>query len=400
MFYPGPWLAGGTEKHALALALVASEDRQVEILTFSTVSQTELGRALHLNLESLRFRTLPEVASDALAAYTASYDLWVNTSSWHPIPSHNPRSVYLVVYPPLFRSSMLRRLRRAVGVKMRAALCTGTAGRMASRFSPRLVRRLRLASAVAPEDALASYQVFAANSEFTRAVIQRRWGRESYVLYPPVDIEAFRPLPKRPMILSVGRFGRGGNNKKHDALIEAFRSLVDGGLLGWELHLAGSTHDDPWNRAYLDRITRMAEGYPIVFHLNVAHAELRRLYGESTIYWHGAGYGEDEDRNPLRVEHFGITTVEAMAAGCIPIVCGKGGQPEIVAHGVQGLLWTTLKQLKQYTREVIDHPIWMAHLRDQAIDRSRKFGMEEFTTRAREVLRTVGHSGPAFSRRY
>ncbi len=35
----------------------------------------------------------------------------------------------------------------------------------------------------------------------------------------------------------------------------------------------------------------------------------------------------------------GMTTPEAMSAGCVPVVIRKGGQPEIVRHGLDGFLW-------------------------------------------------------------
>jgi len=50
-------------------------------------------------------------------------------------------------------------------------------------------------------------------------------------------------------------------------------------------------------------------------------------------------------KRTLRVslEHFGITTVEAMAAGCVPLVYDSGGQAEIVSSGYNGYrLFATL----------------------------------------------------------
>jgi glycosyltransferase involved in cell wall biosynthesis len=39
-----------------------------------------------------------------------------------------------------------------------------------------------------------------------------------------------------------------------------------------------------------------------------------------------------------------------MAAGCVPVVVNKGGQPEIVEHGKNGFVWNTLDELKAYSR--------------------------------------------------
>ena len=53
------------------------------------------------------------------------------------------------------------------------------------------------------------------------------------------------------------------------------------------------------------------------------------------------------------MEHFGITTVEAMAHGCVPVVVRLGGQLEIVQDGVNGRLWGSLGELVAITRELM-----------------------------------------------
>jgi glycosyltransferase involved in cell wall biosynthesis len=121
-----------------------------------------------------------------------------------------------------------------------------------------------------------------------------------------------------------------------------------------------------------------AAGYPILLHVNAPFAELRRLTASAQIFWHATGYGEDDEQVPERMEHFGITTVEAMAAGCVPVVIGKGGQVEIVEHGVSGLVWQTLPELQTCTRALIDDPALRGRLASGARQRSRAFGMDRF----------------------
>ena len=45
---------------------------------------------------------------------------------------------------------------------------------------------------------------------------------------------------------------------------------------------------------------------------------------------HAAGFGVDADEFPERLEHFGITPIEAASFGCIPVVYGQGGPSEVV----------------------------------------------------------------------
>jgi glycosyltransferase involved in cell wall biosynthesis len=55
------------------------------------------------------------------------------------------------------------------------------------------------------------------------------------------------------------------------------------------------------------------------------------------------------------MEHFGMTTLEAMVCGCIPIVINKAGQTEIVEHGISGFLWNTLDELIELTLFTINN---------------------------------------------
>ena len=47
-------------------------------------------------------------------------------------------------------------------------------------------------------------------------------------------------------------------------------------------------------------------------------------------------YCEGVIDDPASVEHFGISIVEAMSRGAIPVVTAAGGPSEIVIHNVTG----------------------------------------------------------------
>jgi len=239
-------------------------------------------------------------------------------------------------------------------------------------------------------DHLDTYDLICANSQFTRRWIRRYWRHDSAVLYPPIDVDAFAPLPKRDIILSVGRFFAGSHNKKHLTMIQAFKRMVDQELSGWQLHLAGGTTPGQVHHDYLKRVRSEAAGSPIHLHPDVPFPELARLYGESKIYWHASGYGEDVEREPIRFEHFGITTVEAMAAGCVPVVIGKAGQLEVVRHGVDGFLWHTLSELQRYTRDLIRDEDRRCEMSQRATERSRAFDRKAFERRLAEILDKLG----------
>lgn len=235
-----------------------------------------------------------------------------------------------------------------------------------------------------------TYDAIWAISEFTQSWIKRYWNLPSQILYPPVDIEEFQPGLKKNRILSVGRFFVGSHNKKHDEMVTLFKKIVDAGLSDWELHLAGGTAPGDQSQAYVAGIENESRGYPIFIHRDMSRQELLELYASSAIYWHASGYGEDDEADPIRFEHFGITTVEAMAAGCVPVVIRKGGQKEIVRHGQNGFLWESAAELKEQTMRLIQDGSLRAKLASAAIEDSKAFSKIHFDLRLDKLVKNLG----------
>ena len=67
-----------------------------------------------------------------------------------------------------------------------------------------------------------------------------------------------------------------------------------------------------------------------------------------------------------------------MAAGCVPVVINKGGQPEIVEHGKSGFVWNTLDELKKYTQLLADDSSLWKQMSAAARERARGFARERF----------------------
>jgi glycosyltransferase involved in cell wall biosynthesis len=236
------------------------------------------------------------------------------------------------------------------------------------------------------EDAIASYHLLLANSHFTQRWIGRRYGRSSELLYPPVQIGQFETLPKRPHIISVGRFFVEGHSKKQLEMISLFRRLCDEGLAGWTYHVVGGTHGGAEAQRYLDQCRDLARGYPVVLYPDAPLRELVRLYGEASLYWNATGYGEDPDVDPDRFEHFGMTTVEAMASGCVPLSYAQAGQPEIIENDVSGVLWNTFDELASATLALTGDGERRARLTEAAIARSKDFTYDRFRVRLRRLV--------------
>jgi glycosyltransferase involved in cell wall biosynthesis len=85
-------------------------------------------------------------------------------------------------------------------------------------------------------------------------------------------------------------------------------------------------------------------------------------------------------------EHFGISIVEAMSAGAVPVVVGAGGQAEIVEDGVSGLLADTLGDFVAQSVLLLRDPELRRRMAGAAVDRSAAFTPEAFRARVLELV--------------
>lgn len=239
-----------------------------------------------------------------------------------------------------------------------------------------------------------SYDFFMTNSQFTNHWQQHFWRTENKnkIVYPPVfsleTIEKRKVEKKRNIILSVGRFFVGAHNKKQDILADFFIRNISH-FKDWELHLVGALSNYPEDIAYVEKIKSKINGYPIFLHVNLSFDILKQLYSEAKIFWHATGYNERDDLFPEKMEHFGITTVEAMSYGVVPIVIRKGGQTEIVEEGRSGFLWDSEDECISKTIKVIEEEGLRKQLSHGAYERSKDFTVEKFYQHTKEVFDAI-----------
>ncbi|MFV0452561.1 MAG: glycosyltransferase [Propioniciclava sp.] len=378
-------LRGGGEKHGLGIAAALSADHDVTVYGRRPTDLTEVGGHFELDLSRCSFAVLPGPTLAERAAWRLQ------------LPGDLPRTVQTVALFWWFRS---RGHTWFVNAEHRSQLSCPTAGGLflcmfPRQYRPARVGRLQRAlAAVGVPAGLAnptSYPVIAANSDYTATWIDRYWGRPAdVVLWPPCTDMRDRQVTRGPMILHVGRFfPRGGdeNDKRQDVLIEAFATMTDLHEQGWELHLAGSVAaSSPHHQAALDELRERAAGLPVVFHPNATFGDLRALYNQATIYWHATGYGTSVDADPARQEHFGITPVEAMSAGAVPVVYATAGPEQTVVDRVSGFHWRTVEELRARTRELAATPDGAARMGVVARDRAASYGWQPFQAAVRALL--------------
>ncbi len=190
-----------------------------------------------------------------------------------------------------------------------------------------------------------------ANGEFTAEKVSKWLKKDAFVIYPYIDQSFFTDTrQKKRVILSVGRFFRHLHSKRQDVLIKAFTKLQNSykEFSDFNLVLAGGLKEE--DRAFYDDLQSLAKiNNNIVFRPNISFEELHKLYTEAMIYWHASGYGVNENVNPERVEHVGISPLEAMASRCLTICHQSGGPKRYIEQGNTGYLYTSIDDLVSKT---------------------------------------------------
>jgi glycosyltransferase involved in cell wall biosynthesis len=233
---------------------------------------------------------------------------------------------------------------------------------------------------------LASYPQAIVYSKFSREWTRRKWRIDSDIVAPPVTLGTYNQKNKQPIILAVGRFFVGGHSKRQDLLIEAFIDLEKRFDSPWRLVLVGGCYDDPASQKYLSDLRQKIVGHRIMILQDLSASELTQLYESASLFWHGTGYGRRSEE-PQNAEHFGMTTVEAMSYGAVPLVYADGGQVELV-HDAHGRLWRSVDELVSQTIELIKHPADLQQAAAAAVVAAEMYSFDNFARRLKSVIQT------------
>jgi glycosyltransferase involved in cell wall biosynthesis len=237
------------------------------------------------------------------------------------------------------------------------------------------------------------YDSYVVYSEYVRTHVAKQldaWNIKLpiVVLSPTADLVGTTGY-KGPDIISVGRFFTGGHNKRHDIMIEVMKQVTEAAPeLQVTLHLAGAVHNAEVHRRHLQTLRELAQGLPILFHVDVERPVLDALYRSSKVYLHAGGWGVDTAVNPEAVEHFGISILEAMSAGCVPVAYAVGGPTETIRHGVNGVLVVSVAEMADWTIRLLrdwDTPLVRA-MRDSAVRTAQSYGKPAFGARVRQLI--------------
>ncbi|WP_240504413.1 glycosyltransferase [Tsuneonella mangrovi] len=199
---------------------------------------------------------------------------------------------------------------------------------------------------------------FAANSKFIQQRIRKVWRREADVIHPPVEVAQFEPTQEvGEEFLWVGQMV---SYKRPDIAVDAFNAN------GLPLLMVGTGPMTKRLRAKAKPNIRFVE--------RMDFASLRRTYAQARAFVMTA----EED--------FGITPVEAMAAGRPVIGFGRGGILDSVVDQSTGLFFD--RQEPETLQAAIERFDAFEHHFDPAdsVARARHFAPEVFDRKFREFV--------------
>lgn len=227
---------------------------------------------------------------------------------------------------------------------------------------------------------------FITNSEFTQKWLSK-WQIKSEVIYPFLEKDYFslNERKKEKIILNVGRFFKSLHSKRQDVAISWFKDLKEKNHIfkDYKLMLAGGVLAE--DEEYLNELKGMAKNdNQIEFHTNISYTEIFELYNKSEFYWHFTGFGIDENINPEKTEHLGITPIEAMSRGCLTFAYEVGGPKEILKDNETGFLFKNQDELFSKMIKSLDIK---DYIKSNAIKYvSENFSYEIFKERVKKVI--------------
>jgi len=203
-------------------------------------------------------------------------------------------------------------------------------------------------------------------SDFTRGFVAKKWERDSKTVYPPCPVEDFSEFTnvksRENMVVTIGRIVP---EKRFHLFVELARIVPKTRFVA-----IGSLSDE--TSAYYDQLKTSAPEN-VSFVLSPLR-KVRDVLGRAMAYVHCA-----------QNEHFGITIVEAMAAGCVPVVHDSGGPREIVTSDV-GFRWSNLSVAARQIVMLAENDSLRRELSAAASVRARQFRPQVFESEMIRIL--------------
>lgn len=207
-----------------------------------------------------------------------------------------------------------------------------------------------------------SVDIWVCNSENTKKRIKKFYNKEAVVINPPINVKDYKWQEPKDYWLSVNRLI---THKRIDLQTEAFKYLP-----AEKLVIVGSYEKTVTQfENYKNYIEKTKPNNVEIIHW-ADNQKLKQLYSECKGL---IATAKDED--------FGLTVVEAMAAGKPVIAPNEGGYKETIINENTGILIDDInpekiaETIKKISAKLKDNPI---RYREECLNQAKKFDSEKF----------------------
>jgi glycosyltransferase involved in cell wall biosynthesis len=349
VYYPA-FLGGGAETVGLWMLEALKEKYDLTLFTFSDIDFDRLnamyGTTLtrQIQVKSLLPRSLNKLADDWIANHKPFKMLAFHLCLRHIKTHQNQYDLLISAYNAADLGKKSLQYIHWVKVLEDSAWC-----QWVSNFSrERLKQNISLA-----------------NSQLVRAAVQKEYGIDSTVVYPPVVLD----LPAVPWEAKENAFicsGRITEAKQPDKVIRILQQVRAQGY-DIKLHLTGGG-GGAYALKYEQSIRQLVaeNGDWITLYENLAYADYVNVVAQCR-------YGIHYKKEP-----FGISIAEMVKAGVLPFVRNQGGQIEIVGEQNTDLLFGNDEEAIARIIAVLDSEAKQSQLRDALTQQQQLFSTQRF----------------------
>ncbi|MEM3041734.1 MAG: glycosyltransferase family 4 protein [Nitrososphaerota archaeon] len=230
---------------------------------------------------------------------------------------------------------------------------------------------------------------FFTNSKWNQRLYERYEGISPVPLLAGVDHDTFRPdkqlrasyrdkLGVDASTVLLFYSSAAGRRKRHEILLRALRQLLKRGI---KVKCVLTCSKDRATESFHPLVRRIIQELSLQEHVlafpAVDENDLPGLYNACDIYVH-----------PANNEHLGMAIIEAMAVGKPIVAQNNGGVPEIVEHGVNGLLFQTdsILGITKNLERLIDDPSMRQEMGEKALEKSKRLDWKEVAKKFLESI--------------
>jgi glycosyltransferase involved in cell wall biosynthesis len=221
--------------------------------------------------------------------------------------------------------------------------------------------------------------VLLVNSMFVKDAVQKFLGKNSIVVYPPVEVKKFEEVAasvdRENLVVTVSRFRREKNLgiipriakcvKEGEFLIIGVADAASGGVIDWLMH----------------EIKRFGVDDRVKLVVNPSFGEMVKCVGSAKLFL-----------QTQFTEAFGMSVVEAMAAGCVPVVPRCGGPWFDILEqkqGVYGFSYGSVEEAANLIRMLLNDEKLRGEVVARARERVRVFDSSVFERKILDVVDKV-----------